>query len=280
MTEPGDVAARDWARATGYAVVDGEPLPDTVVAAYQAAHQGPAPPQVDLSAWSAPRDLRPVPPPPTPPPTPAPTGLPPRARRPRARGKRDRFAVASLAAALLPLSGGIMAIVFGLVALLRIRKSRKRGRGMAITGIVLGTCWVVAITLVVARYRAERGPDGAVTSRGGVLVQELRAGDCLASPPGRRGVEVVPCHEPHVSEVYASIPLEVNRFPGNREVAGFAESVCPPALAVHVIPGMPEIETSYLVPSSVSWRLSHRHVLCLLSGRDGTILPGGSIAGL
>lgn len=173
-----------------------------------------------------------------------------------------------------------MAIVFGLVSLLRIRKSHKRGRGMAITGIVLGTCWVVAITVVVARYRAERGPDGAVTSRGAVRIQELRAGDCLASPPGRIGVDVVPCREPHVSEVYAAIPMGVDRFPGNGKATSFAGSVCPPALVVHVIPGMPEIETSYLVPNSLSWRLGQRHVLCLLSGRSGATLPGGSIAGL
>ena len=286
MSEPADAAVRSWAQAAGHPVADGEPLPPGVVAAYHAAHDGPPAPEFDLSAWSAPRDLRPVapsPPPPPPPPAPAPEGGsgPPKASKaakPRARGKRDRYAVASLVAALVPLSGGIMAVVFGLVALLRIRTSHKRGRGMAITGIVIGTCWLVAITVLVARYRADRGPDGAVTRSGAVLAQELRQGDCLASLPSAasRTLRVVPCREPHRAEVYAAIRLPGSRFPGDAEAGRFAETACSDELAARVEPARLEaLEMRYLPPNAVSWRLGERDVVCLLSPRGGA-LPGST----
>ena len=299
MTEAGDVAVRAWARATGQTVVDGQPLPATVIAAYHAAHDSPPAPELDLSAWSAPRGLQAAaPPPPLPPPPPAPVpegrfrrqpradtppkpAKPPKPPKPRARGKRDRCSVASLVAALLPLSGGIMAIVFGLVALLRIRKSHKRGRGMAITGIVIGTCWLVAITVVVARYRADRGPDGVVTRSGAVLAQELRGGDCLVSLPtaSSKTLRVVPCREPHRAEVYAAIPLTESRYPGEAAAGRFAEAACSEALRGRVEPARLEaLEMRYLPPNAVSWRLGEREVLCLLSQRDGGTLPAGTPA--
>lgn len=38
---------------------------------------------------------------------------------------------------------GLLAIIFGIVALGQIKKRGQRGRGMAITGIVLGSVWVL-----------------------------------------------------------------------------------------------------------------------------------------
>jgi hypothetical protein len=72
------------------------------------------------------------------------------APRPAAAGRStDGFAIASLVLGIL--GGTLLAIVFGFVALSRIKRSagRKAGRGLAIAGISLGFFWIALVALVV-----------------------------------------------------------------------------------------------------------------------------------
>ena len=68
--------------------------------------------------------------------------------------KRSLLAVASLASALLVFfpPAWFAAIVLGIVALVEIKQSdgRFRGRGLAITGIVLSVVWTIALVWLVA----------------------------------------------------------------------------------------------------------------------------------
>jgi len=94
------------------------------------------------------------PPPPAAPPPPPPAGgwyAPP----PVERATTNGFAVAALVLGIAVLCtgiiGGILAVVFGNLALSRIAESngRQRGRAMAITGIVLG--WIaIGLTAIAA----------------------------------------------------------------------------------------------------------------------------------
>jgi Domain of unknown function (DUF4190) len=52
------------------------------------------------------------------------------------------FAIAALVCSFFSIVGGILGIVFGSVALGQIRERGQSGRGMAIAGIVIGSCWV------------------------------------------------------------------------------------------------------------------------------------------
>jgi hypothetical protein len=61
----------------------------------------------------------------------------------------DGYAIASLVLGLLPIMCGLFAIVFGIVALGRIRLSQRPGRGLAIAGIVLGICWFLGFLAAV-----------------------------------------------------------------------------------------------------------------------------------
>jgi len=75
---------------------------------------------------------------PTPPP-PMPTSAPPYAAyvpTVAATAGFDGFAIAALVLGIL--GGSILALIFSLVALSRIKKRRTRGKGMAIAGLVLG----------------------------------------------------------------------------------------------------------------------------------------------
>lgn len=68
--------------------------------------------------------------------------------------KTDGFAIASLVLGLffwfpgLAIITGLLALIFGYVALSRIRQSGTAGRGMAIAGVVLG--WVSVVGWVLA----------------------------------------------------------------------------------------------------------------------------------
>jgi hypothetical protein len=60
----------------------------------------------------------------------------------------DGFAIAALVFGIL---GGWLSLVFGPLALSRIKRSGARGRGMAIAGIWLGSAWVIGgILLAIA----------------------------------------------------------------------------------------------------------------------------------
>ena len=92
-----------------------------------------------------------IPAPPPPPPSPVGWG----SNQPIQRQSTNGFAVAALVLGIAELCtgifGGILAVIFGNLALARIDESNgaQKGRGMAITGIVLG--WIaIGLTAVAA----------------------------------------------------------------------------------------------------------------------------------
>jgi hypothetical protein len=72
------------------------------------------------------------------------------------------MAIAGFVLGLLGLFGitAILGIVFGSVALSRIRRTAQEGRGLAIAGIVLGSCWlaVLVLTVIAGVIGATSGP--------------------------------------------------------------------------------------------------------------------------
>lgn len=96
-------------------------------------------------------------PPPPPPPAPPPPGAPPGSTpyQPVPRQTTNGFAVASLVLGVAVLCtgpiGGILAVIFGNVALNRIDRAQgaEKGRGLAIAGIVFG--WIaIGLTAIAA----------------------------------------------------------------------------------------------------------------------------------
>ncbi len=238
-------------------------------------------------AWGAPPPPSGYPPPrptgyPPPPPSgylPAPPswGPPPGATS----SGLDGFAVAALVTGLIPCAG-ILGIVFGAVALGRIRKSAKKGRGMAIAGIVLGALWLLAGgigTALSLAGEADRADDGSVTRRGSVKVDALRTGDCPTSLPDGviRTIDLAPCSQPHRAEVYGTFTLTGSRFPGEEETTRLANSGCLERLITFVgKPREASFEIYYLTPTSATWAVGDRTVHCLLTTANGALLPPGS----
>lgn len=100
---------------------------------------------------------------------------------------------------------------------------------------------------------------GNVTSRGEAWPEELRAGDCLdedVSSP-RRGDEfetVVPCDEPHSTQIFLEIDLDSDDYPSREEIAE-AGARCETEFEawVGVPPEASELDVSDLYPSEDNW---------------------------
>ncbi|MDX6199384.1 MAG: hypothetical protein QOJ79_2535 [Actinomycetota bacterium] len=293
MTPAPTAAVRAWARANGYAVSDRGRIPLEIQAAYDAAHPEPAataqsaaepgseqsPPE--QSPWSA------QPPPWLGQPEPQqwapqqwapPPGQP--AWPPPIEQSRDGFAVAALVLGILPVCVGVLGIVFGIIALIRIAGTAKRGRGMAIAGIVCGALWIVGVAaalLIGATVGPDRDRMGTVTSEGDVGVTHLQVGDCIESAPVAlvRTVHVVPCLHAHAAEVFARFNMVGNDYPGAAQVSRYAAGGCQTRITSYVgTAAQDRYDVLYLAPTSRFWSRGDRNVTCLLGGPDGTTLTG------
>lgn len=69
------------------------------------------------------------------------------ANDPRVSSSTSGWAIASLVLGIV--GGVVLSVIFGIVALGKIRDTGQKGRGMAIAGIVLSGVWVVVLVLAV-----------------------------------------------------------------------------------------------------------------------------------
>ena len=259
---------RAWARENGYVVSDRGRVPAAVQAAYDTAHAvQPAfqAPDAEQPAFPAPGEQAPwlsLPPP-------DPWTDRPLPNPPVPTDKHDGFSIAALVLGIAPVLGGILGIVFGAVALRRIRRTGQKGRGMAIAGIILGAVWFVGLAAAVA-IPALLGPSrdttGAVTSGGDISPQDLQLEDCLKDAVGgrTRTVRVVPCSQPHALSVYAIFPLEGSVFPGEAAAIRFAKGGCDRRLAERFGAKAPA-NYFYLRPTEGTWANGDRNVKCLVA---------------
>lgn len=112
---------------------------------------------------------------------------------------------------------------------------------------------------------------------GETTVFAISAGDCLndASEAGDVStVPVVPCSEPHESEVYAVLVMENGDYPGDAAVAQQADDGCRAAFTTYI--GVAASQSRYmfnaLYPTEDSWIGGDREILCRVAlVTDGAI---------
>ena len=242
----------------------------------------PPPPPRGAPPWGPPAGGAPTWGQPPPPPGGGPAWGPPPPHPAGAAAGRDSLAIPALILGILPFLGGILGIVLGAIAFRRTGRTGQRGRGMALAGMILGTCWLLLIAGLAAADQlgeAERSSDGRVTGRGTVSFKDLRTGDCPAALPENEftTVKLVPCGEPHMAEVFATFPLAGSAYPGDAEANRFGLGGCRERLPAYVGPAQAETyDITFAYPTPDSWRLGDRNVRCLLLDDDGGLLPGGS----
>jgi hypothetical protein len=190
--------------------------------------------------------------------------------------KTSGFAIASFVLGLL--GGVLLSVIFGLVALRRIRRRNLKGRGFAIAGLALSGFWtllVVVIVVVGLSTDAERDSSGRVQEAGSESVFDLRVGDCangVEETGEEYSVDLVPCGEPHDAEVVSSFRFPEGGYPGETEVFRVADRRC----ASEVGAAAPAGEPFYYYPTEDSWDRGDREVNCIAIFREPR---RGSLAG-
>lgn len=189
------------------------------------------------------------------------------------------LAIASLILAFVFFPFGLL---LGIIALVQINKSGEKGRGLAIAGVVISCLALVAAAAAVVAAilgGAERDESGAVTEAGSVGTDELRTGDCLIQTPAEGSVgdvRVVPCAEQHEGEVFAVFTLPEGDWPGDEVLFAAADEGCGSRIETN-IPQRADnesLEVMYFHPTSVTWRLGDREIVCVAvdpAGRTGSI---------
>lgn len=191
----------------------------------------------------------------------------------------------ALVLAVIPIPlGNLVAIGQAVTVLLRCRDGQNHGKGQAIAALVIAPLWLVfALAAIVLNFSAaaDRDPAGNITQAGTVSVTALEVGDCITNDILKEGlsrtVEVGPCSELHVAEVYADFKLADGPFPGRAQVDRLGGGGCDKRLDEFVGPdrNLSQLEINYLSPVAESWSLD-RSVTCLV----GTGAPStGSLKG-
>ncbi|MES9601997.1 septum formation family protein [Actinomadura sp. NPDC000929] len=173
---------------------------------------------VPFPAWVPPDGSTPQALPPAPPPAP----LPPVP----ARRRTNRFAVTALVTGLLGLIP--VAVGFVIAALVQAGRRGEKGKGLAIGGLVASVAWAAAVALTLTLLSADVNGQ-SVRKDGKVAVTTIRPGECFSEfeeTPAGMYVRRSSCTAPHQGEVGAEGELPDIPYPGERETADRAWTVC------------------------------------------------------
>jgi hypothetical protein len=186
------------------------------------------------------------------------------------------FAVASL---IFGLIGGIpFGVIFGIVALVKIRSTRQRGRGMAVAGLVLSGAWVAVLAVVIFAGVLHGIRQAQVPTPAAAASYNFQAGQCFERAPiNQTGASTpVDCAQPHYGEVFAVETTPWPTYPGKTTVVEFAQSKCPGDVVKALPAGVnhPDIAVAFLYPQDTSWARGDRTIKCFFHRRDDQPITG------
>lgn len=160
-------------------------------------------------------------------------------------------------------------MIFGFIGLSRTKGGQRKGRGLAIAGLVLSLVWVLAIGAVVVVAlvtQPQRDAGGEVTTGGNETFAGVQVGDCAnnLTEGVDTGVDLVPCSQPHQGQVFAIYDLPDGPYPGEDAAFSAAQSGClvrvPAALGD--APEAQDLRTFVYFPQAANWSAGDRQVIC------------------
>ena len=195
---------------------------------------------------------------------------------PAAPGLRPPFskvAIAALPAGVLPLVP--VGLGLGIAGLVTTRRGRRRGRGMAVAGLLTATTWLaVGITLVTvgALTHGFRKPTKIEYDNQLGSVFSLREGDCISTGQNGTLSSITSCDSPHDAEVFATFPLPNATWPGTATAQQEAGAGCSSRLAGYLNPQLAiSLSQDYVYPGQVAWQTGTRTVICEVRATSGLL---------
>jgi len=182
------------------------------------------------------------------------------------------FAIASFVLGLV--GGALLSVIFGVVALNKLRNRPQRGKGLAIAGLCLSGVWVLGIVTVLAvnaQTASQRSATtGQITKSGHLDVFSLRAGDCFQNPSGNQPssaltqVTAVPCTTPHNAQVIAQLPVPGSAYPGQAAFRAQALTGCKAAATdLDQSKLTSTMNLLWIYPEPQAWTDGQRSISCL-----------------
>lgn len=160
----------------------------------------------------------------------------------------------------------VLALVFGLIGLSEVRRGR-RGKGMAVTGVVLGALGIVGFAIVIV-FAVNEAIDEQITS-----IADLEVGKCYDIPNASTGevqiseIEEVDCSSRHTGEAFYTGNLDSSEpYPGGSDVQLQAGQECVGRPWTDYVgsayPGDYELYTLY--PVELAWKVTDGAFACLV----------------
>jgi Septum formation len=179
--------------------------------------------------------------------------------------------------AILAMVTGVLALVpiavaSAIGALIGIRRTGRRGHGMAMAGLVASAAWVIAAVAVGTVGVITHGFKKPVTVKyHESAVFKLQEGDCVNMTNGQV-VTVLPCTIPHEAEVFATFTLPAAAWPGTAAVRQQASAGCESRLTGYINPQLAiSLAQSYVFPNKVAWTAGTRTVICEVRAASGQL---------
>ncbi|MGH3446976.1 MAG: hypothetical protein ACRDQA_06155 [Nocardioidaceae bacterium] len=146
---------------------------------------------------------------------------------PGARQGWNGLAIAAFVVSFVPLIDIVVSLPLAIIGLVQIGRTRQRGKGLAVSAIVITVVWCGLVGLGI--WGSTLGPDrnnqGEITEAGQIDFNEVRVGDCVKIPdPAGSGdldasdVEGVPCGDGHNTEAVSLIPIAGDSYPGEQAI--------------------------------------------------------------
>jgi len=190
----------------------------------------------------------------------------------------SKLAIAALVTGILALVP--LALGLGVAALSVIRRTGRRGHGMAVAGLLLAIAWAVAggtagLAAVVTHGFRQKVQVGY----GQDAIFTLRQGECLNGPPNGQYFTAMPCATPHDAEVFATFALPATRWPGAAALRDDAGAGCASRLSGYMNPQFANAGLSqvFVYPDQQAWAAGVRTVICEVRASSGQLT--GSVRG-
>jgi hypothetical protein len=195
---------------------------------------------------------------------------------PERRAPVSKLAIAALITGVLALVP--VAVGCGIAALAVIRRTGRRGHGMAVAALVTTATWIIvagAVGTVAVLTHGFKKPVTVKYHEASVFL--VRQGDCVDTPNGQ-AVSVLPCASPHDAEVFATFMLPSSAWPGTAAVQQEASSGCDTRLSGYLNPQLSiSLTQTYVFPDKVAWNGGTRTVICEVRATSGQLT--GSVRG-
>lgn len=203
------------------------------------------------------------------------------------------WAIAAFLCSLVPFLGILAAVPLAIVALVKISKTRQRGKFLAIAAMIISVLWWVgAVGLGVAWFNdtAERDDQGVIIDGGRLEMAQIRVGDCVDIPSLSDDSEVevsvyemrgVPCDEDHNAEAFGVVEIDGgDEFPGGATLDEESAAQCDAEVAEYLPNGFPAgVQGFRLVPTEDVWNDDGGHrSICFAVNSDYSDMDGSVTA--